>query len=499
MAIDLKTILADGEILFRNGANPDGFASTAYGRTLLNGATAAATRTLLGLGSVAVATLIDDDTFATATASNVPSAESVKAYVDANAGGDISSTSTTVAPGGDYWDFLVNASDPTTSTDTKLPTWAKVKAYVDALPTLTTSDTGKVPISTVGSVTTIDVDDLLTSTDSAFLDSGLTIKNATDPTKVAAFAAGSITTGTTRTFTFPDASGVLALLESAQTFTGAKTFTGGLAATGVAASSLGPMVLNAAAYDTSVSGSNLQVFGNVLYNASIQFLHDGSSGGLPNAAPAQTPTSTAIMSLLARGHTGSGRPSASQARIQFVTREAVGASWGTAISLATTAIGGTALVSAALIETDQTLRVRSGILTGDTTLSALASGYSVESRSSSGGIGYGVGGGGTVTQGSGSGKATGVTLNRPAGEITMDSASLANNAVASFVLTNSVIAAADVIVVCVAGGTSSTDDYFAWIGDVAAGSCTINVRNVSGGSLSEAVVLNFAVIKGATT
>lgn len=35
------------------------------------------------LGSAALATLIDDDSFATATASNIPSAESTKAYVDA--------------------------------------------------------------------------------------------------------------------------------------------------------------------------------------------------------------------------------------------------------------------------------------------------------------------------------------------------------------------------------------------------------------------------------
>lgn len=37
-----------------------------------------------GLGSASAADLIDDDTFATATPDNVPSAESVKAYVDAN-------------------------------------------------------------------------------------------------------------------------------------------------------------------------------------------------------------------------------------------------------------------------------------------------------------------------------------------------------------------------------------------------------------------------------
>ncbi len=47
--------------------------------TAENGATA---RASLGLGSAAGATLIDDDTMATATATNIPSAESVVAYVD---------------------------------------------------------------------------------------------------------------------------------------------------------------------------------------------------------------------------------------------------------------------------------------------------------------------------------------------------------------------------------------------------------------------------------
>lgn len=57
---------------------------TTAGENLLDDADAAAQRTTLGLGTAAVATLIDDDTMATATATNIPSAESVKAYVDTN-------------------------------------------------------------------------------------------------------------------------------------------------------------------------------------------------------------------------------------------------------------------------------------------------------------------------------------------------------------------------------------------------------------------------------
>lgn len=61
---------------------------TAAGKALLDDANAAAQRTTLGLGSSAVAALIDDDTMATATASNIPSAESVKAYADTKQPGD---------------------------------------------------------------------------------------------------------------------------------------------------------------------------------------------------------------------------------------------------------------------------------------------------------------------------------------------------------------------------------------------------------------------------
>jgi len=62
---------------------------TAAGRALVDDADASAQRTTLGLGSAAVAPFIDDDTFASATSSNVASAESIKTYVDAVATRDI--------------------------------------------------------------------------------------------------------------------------------------------------------------------------------------------------------------------------------------------------------------------------------------------------------------------------------------------------------------------------------------------------------------------------
>lgn len=75
--------------LEKTGADTVGtFTVSAAGKALIDDIDAASQRTTLGLGSAAVATLIDDDSFATATASNVPSAESVKAYVDGQSGVD---------------------------------------------------------------------------------------------------------------------------------------------------------------------------------------------------------------------------------------------------------------------------------------------------------------------------------------------------------------------------------------------------------------------------
>ena len=107
-------------------------------------------------------------------------------------------------------------------------------------------------------------------------------------------------------------------------------------------------------------------------------------------------------------------------------------------------------------------------------------------------LGYTTGSGGTVTQATD--KGTAVTLNKINGEIVMNAAALADDATAAFTLTNSTIAATDVVIVNVASvGTAGA--YQVTVGAVAAGSCSISVLNVSGGSLSQEIKLNFAVIK----
>jgi hypothetical protein len=108
--------------------------------------------------------------------------------------------------------------------------------------------------------------------------------------------------------------------------------------------------------------------------------------------------------------------------------------------------------------------------------------------------GYTTGSGGTVTQATS--KSTGVTLSKPTGQITLDGAALAASTTVSFTLTNTVIEAGDILVMNhISGGTAGS---YLLNAQSAAGSASINVRNISLGSLSEAIVIAFAVIKAVT-
>ena len=107
-------------------------------------------------------------------------------------------------------------------------------------------------------------------------------------------------------------------------------------------------------------------------------------------------------------------------------------------------------------------------------------------------LGYTAAAQGTVTQLTS--KSTAVTLNKPAGRITMDAASLATATNATFTLTNSFISANDTVVLTISGGQATAGSYNVFANSLAAGSVSISLRNISGGSLSEAIVVNFAII-----
>lgn len=107
-------------------------------------------------------------------------------------------------------------------------------------------------------------------------------------------------------------------------------------------------------------------------------------------------------------------------------------------------------------------------------------------------IGYATGAQGAVTQATS--KSTGVTLNSSMGQITMNNAALASVTNVTFTLTNSLLSGKDVLILNVTNGTSGA--YNAWVSSMTAGSATITLRNISGGSLSEAVIINYAIIHG---
>lgn len=111
-------------------------------------------------------------------------------------------------------------------------------------------------------------------------------------------------------------------------------------------------------------------------------------------------------------------------------------------------------------------------------------------------FGYGGSGtGGTVTQLTS--RTTGVTLDKPSGQITLfASTSISGHGSNEFTLTNSYIDATDVVHVCFASGLTAAS-YGVTVTAVSAGSCKITVSNFSNSATpTDTPVLNFVVIKG---
>lgn len=130
-----------------------------------------------------------------------------------------------------------------------------------------------------------------------------------------------------------------------------------------------------------------------------------------------------------------------------------------------------------------------------TATSIAATGAITSSGPTGGGIGYATGAGGAVTQITS--RTTGVTLSKLTGTITTDTTSLAAEAAAAFVVTNTTVAIGDVVLVSQrsgAVGAMTTVEVVA----VAAGSFTLSVMNgnAAGGTAETgAIIINFAVIK----
>jgi hypothetical protein len=123
------------------------------------------------------------------------------------------------------------------------------------------------------------------------------------------------------------------------------------------------------------------------------------------------------------------------------------------------------------------------------TVSSLASSGAVTSSSPTAGLGYATGAGSTATQSTS--RTTGVTLSRPCGSITLFGTTTTAGQTTAFTVTNTCVAATDVVVVSQQTGSGV---YFC-SAKSAAGSFVVSVYTPAAVATSDAPVLNFVVIK----
>lgn len=121
-------------------------------------------------------------------------------------------------------------------------------------------------------------------------------------------------------------------------------------------------------------------------------------------------------------------------------------------------------------------------ITGGSVLATTLIGYSTTTNT-----------GGSVTQGTD--KSTGVQLDKPCGQIITHAASLSAGTRVSFTLTNNVITTTSTVIVNIAAGATA-DAYIVSVTAVGSGSCRIQIANLSGSPLGEALTLNFTVLGG---
>lgn len=111
-----------------------------------------------------------------------------------------------------------------------------------------------------------------------------------------------------------------------------------------------------------------------------------------------------------------------------------------------------------------------------------------------GSIGYATGAGGAVTQITSKATPT-PAINKVCGQITTHNATLAAGVEVTFAVPNTTCASGDVVLVCVKSGAATPGTYDVFASEPTGTGFNITLSNLSAGDLSEALVINFIIIK----
>jgi hypothetical protein len=109
-------------------------------------------------------------------------------------------------------------------------------------------------------------------------------------------------------------------------------------------------------------------------------------------------------------------------------------------------------------------------------------------------VGYDSGNGGIVSQTTS--KSTAVTINKPCGQIITTGDAMGAGVLVTFTVNNTNVASTDTVRANLQSGNATPGTYRIWAEGNQANAFKICIENRSAGSLSEALVINFAVTKG---
>lgn len=271
----------------------------------------------------------------------------------------------------------------------------------------------------------------------------------------------------------------------------------------------GSPIISAGIIDVNLSNSGV-VAGSYTYPTMSVDAY-GRVTSIANAASVGTVTSIGLTTS-GTGIQLSGGPITSAGNINIINTGVTRLSAGTGINLSgsngnvtvsATISGGTVtsvgisssqlVVSGSPVTTTGTMSIdlpSNLVITGNITGGNLVSYGSIKSNNT-GGVGYATGAGGTIAQTIS--RTTGVTINKITGAITLVSAA-GTATYQTFTVTNSTVAATDVIIV---NQKSGADKYEVFVTNVASTSFAITFAT-TGGTTTEQPVFNFAVIKAVT-